>query len=165
MRARVSCLLALLATGFWVSSSFAEVLVTFVDPERFSDIGSDARQSSNVQREIAQFIQRLGQRHLSPDQKLKVEILDINLAGDDRMLRGGHDARILRGGADWPSIRLRYALESGSGKTDSGEESIDDKAYLMHGSRGRSSEFLPHEKRLLETWFKARIVDRRPAAR
>lgn len=167
MRARVSCLPVLLVTGFWVSSSFAEVLVSFADPQRFTDIGRDARQASDVQREIAQTLQRLGKRHLSTGQKLNVEILDIDLAGNDRMLRGGQDVRILRGGADWPSIRLRYVLESGSGSgiTDSGQESIADMAYMLHGARRHTGEYLSHEKRLLETWFKARIVDRKPAPR
>lgn len=165
MRAKAFRLMALLAAVLWAAPGFAEVLVSFADPQRFTDAGRGARQAGEVQREIVLILQRLGQRHLSPEQKLRVEILDVDLAGNDRVLRGHDEVRVLRGGADWPSIRLRYVFESAPGKTAAGEERLDDKSYLQHGSRGRSSEALPHEKRLLESWFRERIVERKPAPR
>ena len=165
MRARAFRLMALVAAALCAAPGFAEVLVSFTDPHRFTDAGRGARQEGEVQREIVLILQRLGQRHLSPEQKLKVEILDVDLAGNDRVLRGNEEVRVLRGGADWPSIRLRYVLESAAGKTEAGEDRLDDKSYLLQGSRGRSSEALPHEKRLLERWFMERIVERKPAQR
>lgn len=165
MRARAFRLMALVAAALGATPGFAEVRVSFSEPNRFTDAGRGARQAGEVQREIGLILQRLGQRHLSPGQRLEVEILDVDLAGNDRVLPGHDEVRVLRGGADWPRIRLRYVFESAPGKTDAGEERLDDKSYLQHGWRGRSSEALPHEKRLLETWFKERIVERKPAPR
>lgn len=166
MHARIPNLLMALGTALWVSAVFAEVQVSFVEPQRYSDAGRDDRQSSDVQGEIARHFRQLGERYLSPGQKLKVEVLDIDLAGHERMARGGQDVRILRDGADWPRMRLRYVFEPGAGNTISGEERIADMAYLSHGAGvRRSGEYLAYEKHMLESWFKARIVERQPAPR
>ncbi len=51
-------------------------------------------------------------------QVLKIDVLDLDLAGTVRPARrGAGDIRIVRGGADAPHIRVRYALTAGGPKS------------------------------------------------
>jgi hypothetical protein len=43
-----------------------------------------------------------------------------------------------------------------------GEETLSDPGYLDFPSTHISGQTLPYEKAMLERWFRARLVDRRP---
>ena len=53
---------------------------------------------------------RLGRR-LPDGQTLTIAVLDLDLAGSLRPTPTG-ELRVLRGGADWPSMSLRYTLQA-----------------------------------------------------
>jgi hypothetical protein len=57
--------------------------VTFVDPGHYRDAAfqRDYQADDAVLKGIEQHLQHLGSRYLAPEQKLSVEILDIDLAG------------------------------------------------------------------------------------
>lgn len=131
----------------------AAVTVTF-GPGPFSDIGPAGAEEEKVKDEIARHLQALGSRYLAPQDNLRIEVLDVDLAGEVELSRSNsRDIRILRGKADFPRFKLRYALEAGA-KSASGEDTISDPSYLWFPARGRESESLHHEKRLLDSWFK-----------
>ena len=134
------------------------VLVTFKEPEKYLDAGRFRMETPRVLAELERHLQDLGTRYLRSDQTLKIEVLDVDLAGDEEMRRSpGQDVRILRGGADWPRIRLRFVLEGGDKPAVSGEENLSDMNYLQRPYTVRSNESLAYEKRMLEDWFKAKF--------
>lgn len=156
----------LLAVGLSSSIASAAVTVSFADAARYSDAGSHWDEDRNVG-EIKRHLELLGERHLSPSQILKVEILDVDLAGRTRhFLRGGlSEIRVLNGRVDWPRIKLRYTLESDGKISDSAEETVADMSYLESPSHGASTESLYYEKRMLDAWFRERFVEGRKPAR
>jgi hypothetical protein len=121
----------------------------------YADIGEPGAEADDVKAELARHLQRLGSRWLAPEETLRVEVLDVDLAGERELVAAGRDLRIARGRADFPRITLRYSLEGG--RTLRGEDSIADPSYLWFGSRIRMSEKLYHEKRLLDHWFRDRF--------
>jgi Protein of unknown function (DUF3016) len=161
---RFSSLIRILLTGSGVVSiaAPAAVVVTFPEAGRYSDAGDPWTANRNIA-ELKRHLERLGERHLSPSQSLKIEVLDIDLAGRMRFFthHGLAEIRVLNGRADWPSIRLRYTLESEGKISDAGEETVADMAYLQRPAPGASSEPLYYEKRMLDDWFRARFVERR----
>src|SRR3954464_12362231 len=75
--------MALLSAGLCLVSAgnaSAAVTVTYVKPENFSDLPWSAGDRAQVLHELQEYITRLGAK-LPPDRDLKLEILDIDLAG------------------------------------------------------------------------------------
>jgi len=141
--------------------------VTFAaDPNRYSDAGRDPNDVRRNEEALARHLQALGAQWLPDGQQLKVDVIDLDLAGRFKLSHapGFDQFRIARGGADTPSIRLRYTLSEGGRVVTSGEETVTDLNYLRHGADIRDHEPLRNEKRMLEGWFKSRIVERKPAA-
>ncbi|HJV62079.1 MAG TPA: DUF3016 domain-containing protein [Albitalea sp.] len=135
------------------------VNVSFAAKDRFSDAGSTPWDEKANREAIAQYLQTLGPRYLAADQNLKVEILDIDLAGEPRPLaRHGRELRVVKGRADWPRITLRYTLESNGKVLRSGEETVSDMSYTSHVPEPRASEPLHYEKRMLSEWFRKRFT-------
>lgn len=143
---------ALLLSGL---AQAGTVEVNFVQPERYTDAGHGA-DAEATRKTLDQHLQALGQAGLPAQQRLKIEILDIDLAGETRpMLSLANDLRVIKGRADWPRIHLRYALSEGEKTLSSGDESISDMAYLMRSRVNDRSESLPYERRLLSDWFRS----------
>lgn len=143
-------------TGLALAAQAAgQVDIRFTEPERFADAGTTALERERTQRSLAQYLQRLGER-LPDGQTLKVEITDIDLAG---WLRPGRieEVRVLRGGADWPRIQLRYELQEAGRTVKAGEEELKDLNYMASLRRIHDGD-LPYEKRLLADWFDARFA-------
>ena len=141
----------------------AGVTVTFANPDRYTDAGKYSLRTDETVHEIERHLKRLGERYLSPQQTLRIEVLDIDLAGEEDFLRTGRDVRVLRGRADWPRIKLRYVLEADGRVSASKEETLTDMNYLEGPKSRYSSEALAYEKRMLDEWFKARFGAQRPA--
>ena len=109
-------------------------------------------------KEIEAHLKQLGQRYLLPNQSLKIEVLDVDLAGHLSLSRPGREVRILRGKADWPSMTLHYVLEADGRVLMDREEHIADMDYLEHPDRQYSDQSLPYEKRMLDDWFRRRFA-------
>jgi len=143
------------------------VEVSFLaDPHQYSDPGRDPTDAERNEQILARHLQALGARWLPDGQQLKIDVLDLNLAGELRPARRAavDQVRIARGGADVPQIKVRYTLSEGGRVLMSGEETVSDLDYLRHGTDIGLWEPLRNEKRMLDSWFKARIVDRKPPA-
>ncbi|MBI5719826.1 MAG: DUF3016 domain-containing protein [Burkholderiales bacterium] len=136
------------------------VEVRFVEPERFTDAGRAPFDRDRALESLAAHLRQLGQR-LPDGQRLRVDVLDVDLAGE-QVLRRGHDLRVLRGGADMPHIHLKWTLEQGGSALKSGEDRLTDLGYMTSRTTPAASVGdLPHEKRLLAQWFRARFEDPR----
>jgi len=139
-----------------------QVEVVFVDPASYTDIGSASWDDNANMRELDRYLRWLGQRWLAADQSLKVEVLEVDLAGAMRPGPTGQpELRILAGDADFPRMRLRYTL-SGTGVQRSGDERLADLNYTRGLANRGDSQALFYEKRMLYAWFKARFVAGRP---
>ena len=133
----------------------AAVTVTFTQPENYVDMPFAPWEKDTVMKDLQGHFNKLGAK-LPQGQDLKVEVLDIDLAGQiEPRSRGTHDLRILRGRADWPTIQLRYSIESQGKVVKSGEARVNDMNYLQnHINRYSANESLRYEKRMLDDWFK-----------
>lgn len=161
--ALVALSLSLLTRSVWAGPNLS---VVFVNPENYSDASysstfSNAPDRADVQREIEQHFQRLVQRALPPGDSLKIEVLDIDLAGRVEPLRSrlGSDVRIIRD-ISWPRIALRYTLTHGEQAMPSREERISDLNYLSSHNRYSSGDRLRYEKAMLDRWFDERFGKR-----
>lgn len=163
MRANLHRLLLLLSVCLWASDAGATVTVSFNDPESYTDVGRYPEDTNAPMHEIEAHLKQLGQRYLPPNQSLKIQVLDVDLAGHLRMSsRLGHEVRILRGNADWPSIKLNYVLESDGRVLQKREETIADMSYLQHTPKRYSNQSLPYEKQMLDDWFRQRFAAHKP---
>lgn len=149
--------LVLLAAG----GASAAVTVAFSHPENYQDLPFSPTDRAAVLKELGEHFALLG-KQLPPGQDLKVEVMDLDMAGRIRPnFRGGQDLRILRGGADWPHMVVRYTLESNGQVIASGEDQLSDMNYMDHINRYFDGDTLRYEKRMIDDWFKTKFVARK----
>ena len=131
------------------------VEVTFVEPRTYTDAGRTDAERQRTQDLIGAHLRGLGTQ-LPDGQVLRVEVLDIDLAGE---LRTGvaHDRRILVGGTDAPRMHLRYTLQAAGRPLMTGEDRLADLNYLRSTPRPPVGE-LAHDRLLLERWFETRFA-------
>lgn len=157
-------LVALLAAFFAALPASAGVNVSFSNAQHYSDVDR-FDELDEVTQVIEQHLRALGDRYLAPGQVLKIEVLDIDLAGRrDFVHSPPRFVRVVRDRADWPSIDLRYSLEVDGKVLASGEERVADMDYMLRVNRYPSHEPLRYEKRMLDNWFKERFVERKAEA-
>ena len=130
--------------------------VRFVEPERFSDAGRNPADRERALAALGEHLKSLAAR-LPDGQRLKVEVTDVDLAGEE-VMRAGRELRVLRGAADIPRIQLRWTLEQGSSALKSGEERLTDLGYISARlPLARMQGDLPYERYLLTEWFRAQF--------
>lgn len=158
MRENLYRLLLLFSVCLWTSSAVATVTVSFIKPDSYTDMGRYPEDMKTQMKEIETHLEQLGQRYLLPNQSLKIEVLDVDLAGHLSLSRPGREVRIMRGKADWPSMTLHYVLEADGRVLMDRQEHIADMGYLDHPDRRYSDQPLPYEKRMLDDWFRKRFA-------
>lgn len=132
------------------------VQVSYVQPDRFIDAGQRPSDVEDTLSELTRHFELLAKRHLPDGQALRIEVLEIDLAGSTHPWRhAAQDIRLLKGGADWPRIQLRYTLESTSLGPRKAELWVADMGYLQRIGGRYASESLGYEKRMLAEWFSA----------
>jgi hypothetical protein len=159
---RSTTLQALLTAGsvFVGSSVFAagSVQVSYVQPEKFADIGISPRDRDDTLQQLTKHFESLASRHLADGQKLNVEVLDVDLAGTIQpSARVGDGLRVFRDSADWPRINLRYTLETAGKPARSGEQKLSDMNYMRSMGGPGAGQPLNAEKRMLDEWFAAQF--------
>ncbi len=165
MNFRTSTILfsALLAVAGGVSAA-GVVDVKFIESVRYTDAGPSPWEREANLKVLDTTLQQLGQRYLRNGDVLKIDVLDIDLAGNVKPFpRGAEDKRIIRGNADWPRIQLRYTLQRDGKPLFSRTELVSDLDYTGGLSRIRSPESLEYEKKMLEKWFKSSFSEGRSA--
>lgn len=139
----------------------AGVTVTYAQPDRFSDVPFTTWERDRVLKELTGHFDKLA-KTLPAGQDLKIEVLDLDLAGHARhdVRSGGQELRILTGGADWPHMKLRYTLLQDGKVIRSGEDNLQDMNYLHQHNRYVGSELLRYEKKMVDDWFKQALAAR-----
>jgi hypothetical protein len=134
-----------------------KVEVSYTTPEKFTDIGWGSVTRDRNLDSLTTVFETLG-RFLPDGQTLRVEVLDVDLAGEPRP-GTVHEVRVVRGGVDWPQITLRYTLLDDGKAVKSAEERVRDANY-MTSRRGLTTigSNLPYEKRMVENWFRAQFL-------
>ena len=148
------------ALALAAAAANAAVVVSFTGADHYTDAKPDGYDRASALGGIERHLQELGERYLSPQQTLRIEVLDVDLAGRLEMTRRGYEVRVLRDTGDGPVIQLRYTLESGGKVLDSREETLSDRSYMrLPRSINTDGAALYYEKRLLDEWFKSRFVE------
>lgn len=95
---------------------------------------------------------------MAANQTLKIDILDIDIAGRRDVLGGGtQDVRVYDDISP-PKIKLRYALEEDGRAVSNGEEQLSDPTYLNTLSKASTGDPIRYERPMLTKWFVARFV-------
>jgi len=131
--------------------------VQFVEPGGYTDVYPTGRRGTESELNgtlaaLKKLIVEAGNKTLKPNDELKLDVLDVNLAGDFPPTQSlAHEIRVMRN-VDWPSIKVRYTLKR-DGKESTGEVVISDMSYLQ-GSQCSSAESFCYERRMMERWFR-----------
>ncbi len=149
--------LCIIALGIAALPAAAATTVSFTKPAEYADIGFYKQESATAMNVLEQHFKTLGDQYLAPNQNLKVEVLDVDLAGRiDYGSRRFYDKRVLRGMADWPRMKFHYVLEADGKVVADSEADIADMGYLNRlGSHYTNNVTYPYEMRMLEDWFRA----------
>lgn len=134
------------------------VEVRWADPARFTEI----RRSGNPREaargtwvlQLAEHLRRRAGRQLPAGERLAVEIVDIDRAGEYEPWHGiqYHDIRVVRD-VHPPRIVLRFERSDADGRVlAQGERTLRDAAFLLHASGMGDGDPLRHEKAMLDRW-------------
>lgn len=149
---------ACLSLGTVATPASAAVTVTFVQPESYRDLPFSPIDREHVLRDMGEHFAKL-EKALPPGQDLKIDVLDFDMAG--RLVpnfRATQDLRVLRGGADWPHMKVRYTLSANGQVITSGEDQLSDMAYLDRINRYSDGDTLRYEKRMVDDWFNKKFA-------
>lgn len=146
-------ILALVASSLAFAGGRAEV--RFIEPESFTDAGFGSLERGRHQQILSDHLDRLA-RGLPDGQVLRIDVLDIDLAGDVRPF--WHErVRVTGLGADAPRLELRFTLLDGSHVVSTGEDRLLDLGYRDRLRYRRDDGALPYERRMLDHWFRDRL--------
>ncbi|MBL8360024.1 MAG: DUF3016 domain-containing protein [Rubrivivax sp.] len=146
---------ATLALGGPGIAHAATVDISFVEPAKFVDAGRGTFETERTTKALSEIFQTYGKR-LPASQALKIEVTDVDLAGDMHWSRAAvNEIRVLRGRADWPRMELRYTLTENGRVLKSGEARLSDMTYLQHSLSPRYREPLGYEQRMIDEWMTA----------
>jgi len=138
----------------------AAVEVSFTNSAKFTDAFPRgwrfAKERDQTLGNLQAFIVREAQRHLAPGQDLKVEIIDVDLAGRTNTFLNPNDIRLMTS-VDSPAIKLRYTLSENGRTLVSREERVIDLNYQMSIGLSGNSDPLRYEKSMLRNWMGKRF--------
>jgi hypothetical protein len=136
--------------------AMAGVTVKYDDPEKFQDMPRYDKDRAQIMKDLSEHFAKLGKK-LPAGQDLIITIKDIDLAGREEPTRRRiEDIRILRGGADWPSMQIQYTLQQNGQVIKSGDERVSNMMYLNRLNR-YDNDPLRYEKQMLDDWFREKF--------
>jgi hypothetical protein len=140
------------------ASAGAAVTVTYIAPEKYADVPRDSAERDSMMKDLTDHFTWLGSA-LPPGQDLRIEVLDIDLAGrEEPGARAVRDVRVMRGGADWPRMRLRFSVEQNGQVLKSGDAQLSEMDYMARVSRYGEEEPQRFEKAMIDRWFEKTIA-------
>lgn len=151
----ISSVIVLMAMPFTANSAEAEV--KFTEPEKFVDIkpsrhDNRAKFIDDVTFNVRRHFEKLA-AELPEGQKLKIEVTDIDLAGDTR-IGGVNEMRIIKSMYP-PRINFTYQLlDEKSQQIVDGQINLKDMNFMSKSLVRYKNDFIAYEKRMLDTWFK-----------
>lgn len=138
------------------SAASAAVTVTYVNTEKMTDVPRFETDRKSMEINFREFFEELATK-LPAGQDLKVEILDIDLAGDVFPRVPIRDVRVTKGSYDFPRIHLRYSIEQDGKVLRSGDRELADRNYQLNVNSYRN-EMYNYEKQMLSEWFKKDVL-------
>ncbi|GJE19529.1 DUF3016 domain-containing protein [Methylobacterium marchantiae] len=166
MRARSLLLtLGLFAfAGSAMAAPVGSVEVRFIEPDRYSDANNRFESGIGPKATLAELRRLIDQAAsplLAPDERLVVDVLDVDLAGfPNPGANFPYGLRVVTD-ATPPSFRFRYTLTTSRGqRVAAGEERLTDVNFLL-GARSAQSSSFPYERELLRDWARRRFAGRR----
>jgi hypothetical protein len=155
--------LGLMSVGAAVAASAdkpaANVEVTFVAPEKFTDVKDDYMDSEKgraaLLSELKEHLVKRGAQYLGANQRLEIKVTDVDLAGDFEPWRGPNfqDVRIVKDLYP-PRVDLEFRLIGADGKVISeGKRQLRDLAYTMTIAMP-TSDPLRYDKEMLSNWLR-----------
>ncbi len=138
------------------ASACATATVTFVNPEKMTDVPRFQSDRVSMEEQFREHFNKLA-AELPAGQALKVDILDIDLAGEVFPRVAVQDVRVYKGIGDRPAIHLRYSIEQDGRVLRSGDRKLTDSNYMMSYNNYRN-EIYGYEKQMLDDWFRKEIV-------
>jgi Protein of unknown function (DUF3016) len=147
-----AALASLLVAG--AAHAAGAVQISFVKPENFADIRDRTYSREQNLKALEEVFTSVAQPYVADGQTLKIEVLDVDLAGEVRPGARAYDVRVLRGRADWPRITFRWSVEGAGAAPRSGEAVVQDMAYLQRIPPAMSNSPLVYERRMLDEWFR-----------
>ena len=113
-------------------SASAAATVTYINPEKMSDVPRFSSDRESMEMVFRDHLNELASK-LPAGQELKVEFIDIDLAGDVFPRVPVRDIRVMKGQADWPRMHLRYSIEQDGKVLRSGDRELaDPNLSLIH---------------------------------
>jgi Protein of unknown function (DUF3016) len=154
-RIAITAVAALLAVSAHAAGT---VQCSFVNPDRFTDVRDRTYSAEHNLKTLQEIVVSVAAPYVPDGQTLKVDVLDVDLAGEVRPGARAWDVRVLRGSVDWPRITLRWSLEGAGGQASrSGEAVVQDMAYLTRIAPPLASTSLIYERRMLAEWFRTQF--------
>lgn len=154
---RATGLAALLLTAGLAVAGTATV--TYGPLDKMTDVPRFASDREGMEEHFREHVARLAEQ-LPAGQQLKVEFVDIDLAGDQFPRVAIQDVRVLKGRADWPRMELRWSVEQDGTVVNSGTSKVADPNYLMSSKR-YDNEMYGYEKEMLDDWFRKEVLKKR----
>ena len=140
----------------------SNVSVTFVEPEKFTDVRRPEweHNSPALLAALAKFMQDTGERTLAPDMTLFIKVTDVKLAGDFEPWLGPpfNQTRIIKS-VYQPRIVLEFRLLDDRGRiVKQGKRHLTDVDYQRRDAQLKE-EYLRYEKNMLRDWFRDEFGD------
>jgi len=150
-------MVTLLTASFLLSpnASAASSEVTWTDYKNYRDIdsGNEGRTKfrERIFRKLEEHFANLAEQ-LPADQTLKIEVTDVDLAGDTRA-GSIHQVRIMKQ-IYMPRMNFSYQLFDADGKVVQSEEVVVKDMNFMSGRNLKyRNDSLGYEKKMLDDWF------------
>lgn len=145
-------LLCALMGAAWSAQAASEV--RFIEPEKFADAGEGKIERDRNLDQLEAYMRGLADKRLPASQRLVIEVLDVNLAGEvEPRGRTMERIRIVKD-VSWPTMELRYVLSEGDKTLRQKQMRLSDMNFLAGSSMSAGGESLGYEKRMLDSWFK-----------
>jgi len=137
--------------------------VTWTDYEKYRDIYPSNNESRKYFRErtfknFEKYFAKLAE-NLPEGQTLKIEVTDVDLAGDARFSGGPNRLRIVKE-IYFPRIDFSYQLVNADGSEVVAEKvELRDMNFMMRSHLKYRSDSLGYEKKMLDEWFNKTFKD------
>ena len=141
------------------------VSVRWSDPAQFTELryslNRHEAERGDWVRQLAIYLQSRSAQRLPAGERMDVEILDIQRAGEYEYLFGGAtDIRVLRDIYP-PRMRLHVRRTGADGHViEDGERRLSDLAYLAGPQPLSGSDPLRYEKRMIDQWVRRELASR-----
>jgi hypothetical protein len=142
----------------------ADVKVTFVNPEKFSDIkDNNGFRQPDVLKDLEAHLVSEAAKVL-PGQDVRFDVTDVDLAGEvEPFGRSGQWLRIMRTITS-PAIVLKYEVLEAGKVVRQGEAKLRDMDYQNSFNTFSSGDPLRYEKRMIDRWMEREFTPKVAAA-